>query len=71
MLFVDYLHRFAVTIWPQVLCRHLDSGLGLGGEAEPPQDVADVADVVDVVDVALAPEDDGESDSGGYRIYTR
>ena len=68
MLFVDYLHRFAVTIWTQVLCRHLDSGLGLGGEAEPPQDVADV---VDVVDVALAPEDVCDSDSGTYGIYTR
>lgn len=55
----------------EVLCRHLDSGLGLGGEAEPPQDVADVADVVDVVDVALAPEDDGESDSGRYSKGTR
>ena len=54
-----------------MLCRHLDSGVGLGGKVEPPQDVADVANVADVVDVALAPEGDGESESGGDRIYTR
>lgn len=54
----------------EVLRGHLDSGFGLGGEAEPPQGVAPVAHVAEVADVALAP-DDGESDSGRYSKGTR